>query len=383
MFKKIKIYLLLTIKQKPLASFLLALILLVSLLFTSKNFIPEESPIKNSSSLSKKQVEIFNVNENFFYTINATNDETQEIDIYPQVSGVISNFYKKEGDQVKANDPLFKISNNYSGANSAEIQLSIAKNSKDLFEKNYENQIKIIELQKELAEKTDNQSDTLREISKDTLGRSKEILSLSESLLTDIQKSKDTLINYNTNGQNDAQIAQIKQSEISLLSSISALKSSIDQSEFSTSDKNSPAQISNITKELTIKQLDVQKNTLENTKKINELNLLLAQINLNNFVPSSPCNGILNQINVNKFDIVNPNTKLGTVICSDNNKLKASANIPAEIAKKINLSIPTTAEYNEGEETKAKILYISKYTINEYQNKIKFLIDKPETISLP
>lgn len=376
MLKKIKISsnIITIIRQKPLISFLSALILIVTLLFIARNFSKQEKVAKDIKT-NKKPVEIFNIDEDFIYKIAAVNEEAETIEIFSQVPGIISNFYKSEGSQIRKDEPLLKISSNYSGLNQAEIQLSIAKNTQDLFEKNYEKQIQIINLQKELAEKNDNQSETLKEISKDTLKRSKEILSVSESLLEDIRRSKDALSNSNTNGQNDSQLAQIKQSEINLLSSINTLKSSIDQITFSTSDDREPAKISEITKEITIEQLDIQRNTLENTRKINQLNVNLAQINVDNFIPRSPCNGILNQIYLNKFDVVNPNTKVATIKCHDNLQITASAQIPSEIANRIDTNSKVILEY-DGQILNASISYISKYPINDYQNKIKFLIKK-------
>jgi len=271
-------------------------------------------------------------------------------------SGIVQEIYVKEGDYIYKNANLAYISTNYQGGNAATIQRQLAEKQYNNVLDTFDKQVELIDKQKEVAEKTDKNADDLREINEKSIAETEEMIRLNEEIL-DYFDENIRLYEATGSGQNRDLIYSAKQLKSTYLSALNQLKSSLRSLQYQTDNDNPPAVLSNLQKEATIKQLDLQEKSLKLNKEVSYLQYRLAQVNECLFYPSSVGSGIVQKVHVHVGDLVNPGMPLFTIKGEDS-AFKIRANVSKKIADNINILEPSYV-YVGGEKIEARPEFIS------------------------
>jgi multidrug efflux pump subunit AcrA (membrane-fusion protein) len=324
-------------------------------------------------------------------------EKANVITITAQTTGVIQSIYVNAGDYVTKGRNLAYISTNYQGANATSIQRQIAEKQYQNVKQTYQEQLDLINKQKEIAKKTEENSQELREINQDSVDETKDLIELNQDVISYLDENIDWYEATNSADRNRSLIAQTQQLKTNYQSALNQLKSSLRQLEYNTDSNNPPAELADLQKETTLKQLDLQKKSLQLNKEISHLQYQLATVNESLSFPASFTEGVIQKVHVKKGQLVNPGMPLFTINGTGKTTIiRLSA--PKKIAKNIsnlekseiilkNTSIKLLPDFISTEATDGT-LYNIKYTLPEAYNQkitnqeniiVKVPVGYPET----
>jgi multidrug efflux pump subunit AcrA (membrane-fusion protein) len=307
-----------TVERRPLVSFFSLLGLLLVLIIAG-NFLRQPKAEPTAVAQPAKAVDVFGIGVSPRVQVSAKIDKSGVVTLVAQTPGIIQAINKLEGDQVYSGEWIFSLSTNYQGGNIQSLSRQIAQKNLDFVEDNYETQKQMISKRRDIANSADTQSDELRDISSKSIDETKSLITLNEQVLNYYDDQINTL---ESGGATDAVLNPIREGKSRTLQGLSSLRSALRNSEYQTSGDQEPARISNISRELTNQQLDIEEKGLALNREISKLNLRIAQVSEALMYPSSPVAGTVERIHVRIGDAVNPGTKLATITGS---KLSAKA----------------------------------------------------------
>jgi multidrug efflux pump subunit AcrA (membrane-fusion protein) len=260
-----------------------------------------------------KLVEVYTLGDSPKMTFSAKVEKSGVISIFAQSPGVVSKVRVTEGDRVRRGQSLLSLSSNYQGANAASLSRQMAEKNFQATSDNFELQKSIIANQRELAEKGNLQAEQMREISRRTLDDTRSQIDLNEDIVDYIQAQITTLEQTNVNGSNAAALQTARQGKAGALAGLNQLRSALRTLEYQSADDKVPADIANLSKDLTLKQLDLQEKGLTLGKEIAELNLKLARVSESLMYPATPCAGVVERVYLKPGQTVAPGTLLATI----------------------------------------------------------------------
>ncbi|MCX8008128.1 MAG: hypothetical protein N3A54_00315 [Patescibacteria group bacterium] len=312
--KNIRKKLLTFLDKRPLISFfgLLALIVFVIVL---GNFLRRPSQTVDETKKTPKQVEIFSIGQSPRVSLTGKVEKSGVIKIVAQSPGIVQTIHRSEGARVAKGTVLFYLSSNYQGGNISSLNRQLAQKNARLTEENYPRQKELIQKRREIAEKTDTMSDDMRKITRDSIENTKQLIALNREILDTINTNIKTLEETNTSGSNDALILQAKQAKSGVVSALNSLETGLRNAEYSSADGNPQARLSDLGREVILKQLEIEEKALESAKEIAVINLKIAQIAESLMFPSSPCNGVIERVYVQFGRSVNPGQPLASILC--------------------------------------------------------------------
>lgn len=317
----------------PVVSLLIALGFLLAVI-VGANMIRKPKPEAEVKREQPKQVSIYTIGEAPRIRTQAKVEKSGVIKIVAQTGGIVRDIRFKEGQEVYKGATLLNISTNYQGGNALSVQRQIAEkqyfNTRDTFD----TQKDIIGKQREIAEKSEENTDKLREISEKSLGETRGLLDLNNTILKTIDTDLGQLEATNSAGANKNAITALQQSKAQLLSATNQLNSSIRSLEYSKNGDNPQAKLSDLSKELTLKQLDVQERALTLSKEVAQLQYTAALINESLAYPAAPCAGIIEKVHVRFGQAVNPGQVLYTISTNEKSAL-AVALVSRDIAASV------------------------------------------------
>lgn len=172
------------IKKSPVIFFTVLLIVLFGLIFAgNKMRAPKIQPTQDQEL--KKDVSIFDFQENPRLSIQAKVDKENMVSLVAQKSGIVKHIYADNGQRVFAGNSIAYISDTIRGASSASVELEIAKETEEVYKDNLERQEKILKKQKEILNHTstpEKNQERQIEIDKNKLKNEKENLELAGNL---------------------------------------------------------------------------------------------------------------------------------------------------------------------------------------------------------
>lgn len=338
-FKKAKQF----IRKHPNAAFFSLLAIFLVILFAGKALNGTEAPIEET--VVPKKVDIYELSENPQIIVSAEVENSSVKDIQSTAGGFIKSLSAKEGDTVWIGKNLATISTTLNGENAATLQKQIAsaqyENQKDTFDAQKE----VIAKNRDLAEKMDANSDELRNITNQSLSDTHELIDLNEQILNSIPDTPE----------NASAIAGQK-------AALSQLRATLRANEYQAASDKPAADLSNIQRELSLKQLEVQEKSLVLGLEISRLQLSLAAASEAAYFPTSTVSGVVEKVHVEKDSPVSPNQVLFTIRSNDKSS-KITSKIPESIAKIINKNIESEIIFND-QVIKAKPTYISSAPVD-------------------
>ncbi|MBP9690656.1 hypothetical protein KBD81_01105 [Candidatus Woesebacteria bacterium] len=321
---------------RPFASLFVLLGLLV-LLIVLGNLINRPKTTEESVVVPEKQVEVYHIGEAPTMTVQAQIEKSGVITITALSPGVVQRIDAEPGDYVAKGKTLLSMSTNYQGGNAAYLQVQLAQKQVQNIDETFDAQKEIIAKQKDIANKTDANNDEVRDISSKSIDETKSLISQNEEILSLLD---DQLQSYAAT--ESASILATKQTMSSYQSALNSLRSSLRNTEYSTSANKPQAELSNIQREISVKNLELQEKALDLNRDIARLQLRIAQVQAASMYPSSPFNATVQRVLVKVGEAVNPGTPL--VILSqeiEEDPIVAIAYVPREIALKTSYAAPS------------------------------------------
>ncbi len=281
-----------------------------------------------------KTVSAYNIGSAPRIRTQAKIEKSGVIKIVAQTSGIVQKINFKEGQQINKGSTLAHVSSNYQGGNALSVQRQIAEKQYFNVRDTIDQQKDIIGKQRAIAEQTDENADKLREISEDSIGETRTLLDLNNTILNTLNTDLAQLEATNSAEVNKNSILALRQSKAQLLSATNSLNQAIRSLEYTTDEDEPPNELGNLNKELVLKQLEVQEKSLELNKEVSHLQYSLALINESLAYPAAPCAGIVEKVHVKFGQSVTPGTVLFTISTNEKSAL-AVALVSQDVAGSI------------------------------------------------
>lgn len=324
---------------------LFSLLGVLILLIVIGNFFREPEETVENNITQAKSVQVYRIGEAPKMTVQAQVEKSGVITITALSPGVVQNIYYVPGDYVSQGSTLLTTSTNYQGGNAAYLQTKIAARQLQNINETYDTQKEIITKQKEVANKTDQNTDELRDISQKSKDETQELINLNDELISIVN---DTIEDLESQNASQSALLQPKSTKAQLISANNQLRASLRNTEYSSAGDKPPAELSNLQKDITVKQLEIQEKAVDLNRDVARLQLQIAQIQAATMYPSSPFNATVQRVLVKIGEAVNPGTPL--MILSqeiEEDPIVAIAYVPREIALKTTYAEPSVLSIGE------------------------------------
>lgn len=332
------------IRDKPLTSFFLILLILLILIVTG-NFLTAQKPEAQKKEIIKN-VQIYQIGQRPKVSLQAKIEKSGVIKINSLTAGIIQSINFKEGMQVDKGAVLVNMSSNYQGGNAFSVARQIAQkqyqNAKDTFD----TQKDVLKIQRDIISQTQSNASQLRDIQSESIQDTQGLIDLNQSILDTLSQNEADLEKNNTGGVNDTAILQIKSQRAQTQASLNQLRSGLRQTQFQAASDKPPAELATLQKDLTLKQLDIQQKTLELGIEVSRLQLILAQINEALFFPTSPFTAIVQRVYAKEGQSVIPGTPLLTISATED-PITAVVNLPQNLAGAVSSVEPSLIHIND------------------------------------
>lgn len=365
------------VRKSPFVSFFIVLALLAALIILGSTIF-KTKPLEEPKEASEKQVETFKVGTSPKITVQAEVEKTGVIKIVAQAPGIVSSINTYEGEVVHKGKNLISLSSNYYGGNAASIGRQIAQKQYQLSKDTLDTQKELITKQRQAAEKTDANSDEMRDIANRSLEETRGLLDLNEALLNQTNSNISDLKEATAPADlTNPAIFQAEAQKSQLQAAVNQLRQAVRASELQAAGDRPPAELSNLQREIALKNLDIQEKSLQANHEIAKLQVAMAQVNEAAFYPTTPFEGVVERIHVRVGEAVSPGTTLIT-ISGVEGEIMLDAKVPAQTAKSISKletseitikgqKITLMPAYVTGEATSGQLHSIIYHVPSEYQ----------------
>jgi len=344
------------VERHPILTFAGLLLILFGLILIS-NYINKPKEAIEETSVAAKVVRTYDIGSSPKITVQAKVEKSGVIKIVSLGSGVVASINVEPGQEVAKGTNLINLSSNYQGGNAPAVQSQLAYAQYKNVTETYETQKEIIAKQRELAEKANENSDELRNITNDSISSTQSLIDLNNSILDTLNAQQQELEDTNVGGANDSAILQTKQLKSQFQSANLQLNNALNNAEYQAGSDNIPAEMSDISKDIALKQLDLQSKALDLNKEVSRLNLVLAQIGASIMHPVTPVSGVVERVYVREGQVVAPGTPL-VQITGDSESLIAIALLSREMADSVSKTLVSTLYF--GNETYDEVpFYVS------------------------
>ncbi len=367
------------LKARPLTSFAALLVILFVLIALSHQ-ITKPKQADEKPEAQTKEVETFNVGGAPTVTLNAQIQKSGVVQILAQAPGIVSKIHTTEGKTVSRGTTLISTGSNYQGASAASVSRQLAQTQYSSAKTTGEIQKELINKQREIAEKTDSNADELRNITDKSLGETRDLISLNENILSTVDTNLKTLEDTNVGGANDVLILQTKQTKAQLLAGLSQAKSGLRSAEYAQSGDKPAAQLSDLGRDATQKQLDLQEKSLELNLEVSRLQVKLAQISESAMYPSAPFAGTVERVHVRIGQTVSPGTPLIT-LSGSSATITATALVPRNVATNLN-KLENSYLILGSEKIETTPIYVSKEATNGQLYSVIFAVPEEHASKL-
>lgn len=319
------------IQRRPFVNFYLALFVFVLIIALSSKLQtpPKEIEAKNPS----KQVSLYYIGSAPKLKVSAQIEKTGVVKVVALSGGVVQKINYHEGTEVAKGNTLVSLSTNYQGGNAMSVQRQLANNQYQSAADTFDAQKNIIQGQRDIATKSAENSDKLRDIMNSSRDSTRSLIEINQAFL----KSVDDKLSGSLDVSNPA-IAPLLSQKAQLLAGLAAAQASLASADYQADTDRPPAQLAQMQKDLALKQLDLQEKMLGVNKEAARLQLQLAQVTEALMYPSAPISGVVQRIFVHEGDVVSPGMQLAVVSQgAGKSSTIAVAYVPEEIARKVSL----------------------------------------------
>ena len=195
-----------TVEKRPFFSFFVTLGLLFGVIILA-SVISSLGRKETPKHEIVKSVATYTIGTSPTVQVQAVVEKTGVVEVVALTPGIVQQINVNAGDTVYKGTTLVSLSSNYQGGNTASLSRQLAATQYKNVTGTYDEQKDVIKKQREIAEKSDANTEELRKISENSLGDTKDLLSLNETLLTNIT---DQITTAEGLGQDTFQLKQLK-----------------------------------------------------------------------------------------------------------------------------------------------------------------------------
>lgn len=331
------------IRKHPLPSFFTSLgILLVFIILANVLGAPKVDTANQKPLV--KQVSAYHIGSAPKIALSAKINKSGVITIVAQSAGVVSSIDVAEGDSVYKGTTLVDLSTNYQGGDAGSIQVQMAQAQYNNVQDTFDEQMDLINRQRDVATASATTANDLRSISSQSIGETNDVISQDQAIIDSLTQTINT-------SADPATVATAKQMKAQMQAGMNQLSEAVRQTQYQTDTTQMPALLTDLQKQITLKQLDIQEKGLKLNREISGLQLNLANVTAALMHPASPVNGTVERVFVNQGQAVTPGTTIA-VIKANTVATTAVVTVPGNIAKTISHIEPS-------------VLHIGDTTISE------------------
>jgi len=324
-------------KKYPFGALFVTLAVLVSLIVLN-NLLNRPPATEDDTPPTPKKVSVYRIGEAPTIQVQAQVEKSGVITITALTPGVVQNITVQPGQVVNKGRTLISMSSNYQGGNAVALQSQVAARTLQNANETYDTQKEIISKQKGISNKSDENNDELRSITDNSLQETRDLISLNDSILSTLN---DNLTTYEA-ANDTANALLTKQSISSYTAANNSLKSALRANEYSSSGDKPPAQISDLNREVAMKQLEIQEKAVDLNRDIARLQYQIARVQAATMYPSAPFNSTVQRVFVKVGEAVNPGTPLVQLSQTiEEDPIVAIAYVPREIAQSTTYAQPS------------------------------------------
>jgi multidrug efflux pump subunit AcrA (membrane-fusion protein) len=367
------------LKSNPVVIFSVGLILLIGAIVLGNYY--RAPVVSDDKEVSAREVEIVAVGETPKIVLQAEVEKENVITINALTGGIVTSVPVKEGQTVGSGTTLVGISSNYSGGNAQGISRELAKKQLDLAESSYGIQKDSIDANKQIAEKSYDNAQKLLEIGRSAVAPTEGLISQNKVLLEGVDQTLAILLQEPLTPAVEEQLATLKQSKLQLSANLLQLESSLKQTSYQTDTNNPPAKLSELQKNTTLKQLELQERALSTNLDIARLQSDLANLSYAASFPSAFGRMRIEDILVTKGQMVSPGTPLLVVSLQSESATQLTIYAPEHIARRVS---PTedASILLPNVRVNAKILSVSTVPVKGTMYRLSYVVTEDIKTSL-
>lgn len=328
--------------KRPLLTFFSALGILLLLIVLS-NFTRNKKPVQTTTPVIKKTVSVYRIGSAPRVWLQATTEKSGVVQITALSGGVVQKINFTEGKHVSRGSTLVSLSTNYQGGNILSVQRQIAQKQLQNLEDTFQEQKDLINRQRDLANTTNDNAKQIRDITAKSVDETQNLINLNSDILSTLDTNLSKLTASNPAGMNDQAILTTKQLKSQFQSANNQLNSALRTAQYQSSNDKPPAQLADIQKDITLKQLDIQDRALDLNREVTRLQLQVARINEALMYPAAPFSGTIQRVYIKEGQAVSPGTPL-VLLSQDqtDDPIVAIVYAPREIAQHVSTLQPST-----------------------------------------
>ncbi len=366
------------IRKRPFRNFYLALLVFVLIIVLS-SFL--QTPPKTTDVKSpQKEVSLYSIGSVPKMTASAQITKTGVVSIVALSGGVVQKIHYHEGDKVSRGNTLVSLSTNYQGGNASSVQRQLANSQYQSAVDTFDQQKDLINGQRDVATKSAENAEKLRDISGESRQTTRELIDLNKALLDTVNTGLTQLPNT---AENSEAIAALQGQKAQLLAGLSQAQGSLAAADYQADSNKPPAELARIQKDIALKQLDLQEKMLGVSKEAARLQLQLAQVTEALMFPAAPISGVVQRVFVKEGDVVAPGAQLAVVAQGNEaDPITAIAYVPVEVAGKISL-VEESVITVEGQKVKAHPYFISTEAVQGNLYAVYYSVPDNLGVSLP
>ncbi len=349
-------FLLKQVSRRPFVSLFVFLGILLALVIAG-NFLRRPEPAPAEAEAPALPVNVFQQDQQPMMEFTARVEKSGVITVVAQSPGVVRKINVTEGKIVSQGASLVSLSSNYQGGSAPSLSRQIAERNSQFNKETYDLQKDAITKQRDLAHQGNAQAEEMREMTRKSLDDTRGLISLNEDIFDTLDQQIQNLEANNVGGANDVAILTAKQGKAAVAAALNNLRTALRTADYQSSEDQEPAQMGDTTRDLTLRQLDIQEKSLDLNKDLTELNLKLARLAEQAMFPAAPCAGVVERVYVKVGDMVSPGTPIAT-IRANQTLANAVVAVPAEISRQVNQLEPSVFLLND-EQTTVYPRYIS------------------------
>ncbi len=341
------------VNRFPLLSFVLILGTLVALIAIGNQFRKPKTDTTQSAPVVK-EVEIYTLDSSPQIQVQAQVEKSGVIKLVALTGGVVQKIHFTEGEHVNRGSRVISLSSNYQGGNTSSVARQISYKNYQFQVDTYDVQQEMIARNQAIAIRGETQQAELRDIARRSIGETQSLITLNEEILSSLDDQIEVLEVSDPLGQ----LVGVKSQKAQVLAALNGLRSGLRNTEYLNSENQEPASIGRLTRDNTLRQLEIQEKSLTLSRDLAALNLKLSQITESLMFPASPCPGTVERVLVKIGQNVTPGTLLAT-IRGDLNTASAVALVSSDVAQSTSRLAESTALIS-GHQVALQTRYISQ-----------------------
>lgn len=315
---------------------LFALLGLLLVLIIISNLINRPKETAKVSEKKPIPVQIYQIGSSPRITVQAQIEKSGVVTISALSGGVVQQIYVEPGTDVNSGQTLLSMSSTYQGGNLPYLQLSVVAAQLKNTEETYQTEKDIIAKQREAANKQQENSEELRNITRQSQAATKEIIDLNDQILQGVNATIDSPV-ASAEAKGDAFGIKAQ-----LLSANAQLRAQLRANEYETHIDNPPTALDEISRDIALKQLDIREKALALGLEVARLQYQIAAVGAQAMQPSAPFRGTVQRVFVKYGQAVSPGTPLMVLSQAiEDDPIVAIAYVPADVARKVSYYEPS------------------------------------------